>query len=145
MKNEKRKTTGSFWKIPLLLSVVCHVSSAAASATTIAGTIKDPAGMGITGTVELRLSAPGRVADPAALLLIQPRASCPVVDGQIQPPPGKGACEVRGNDTITDPADTFYCARIYGTNGQELMSGKKYTVSGATFDLGAVAPGASCK
>ncbi len=118
------------------LCVLCGESLA--SATTITGSIKDPAGAGITGTLELRLSAPGRVADPA-LLLVQPKVICAVTSGSVA-----GGCVVRGNDTITE-AGTYYCVRMLGSAKQELMSGKKYTITGATFDVGAVAPGITCK
>jgi len=120
----------------LFLLVAGHWSPVAA--TTVTGTIKDPAGTGSTGTVELKLSAPGRVADPA-LLLIQPTVKCTLAGGVL------GSCTVRGNDTITDPAGTYYCVRIVSANGQELMAGKKYIITGASFDLGAVLPGGLCQ
>ncbi len=123
----------------LLLASLLLCLPVSLRATTISGTIKDPAGAGITGRLELTLSAPGRVNDPA-LLLIQPKVTCAISNGAIA-----AGCTVRGNDTIVEPAGTYYCLRIVASGGKELMAGKKYVVTGSTLDLGAVEPGGRCK
>lgn len=139
MTNDKRKVTkASNPADPALVLALLLLAPMLAAAATLTGTIKDPAGTGITGTVELKLSAPGRVADPA-LLLIQPTVKCALSAGAL------GSCAVRGNDAITEPAGTFYCVRVLASDGRELMPGRKYTVTGASFDLGAVQPGEACK
>ena len=107
---------------------------ASLAATTVTGTIKDPAGTGINGTVELELSAPGRVNDPA-LLLIQPKVTCAISNGAIAP-----NCIVRGNDTILEPAGTFYRVRILSLAGQELMKSKRYSITGATWNIATAIP-----
>ncbi len=101
----------------------------ALEATTITGTIKDPAGNGITGVLQLELSAPGITG--AELLLVQPRVRCQIANGQVSDP-----CSVRGNDTITDPADSYYCLRVLSPSGSVLMAGRAYRISGASVNLG---------
>ncbi len=112
-----------------LLCVLCVSAASPLWATTIAGTIKDPAGNGITGALQLELSAPGITG--AELLLIQPRVRCQIVNGQVSDP-----CSVRGNDTITDPADSYYCLRVLSPSGSILMPGRPYRISGASVNLG---------
>lgn len=112
-----------------LLCVLCVSAASPLWATTIAGAIKDPGGNGITGALQLELSAPGITG--AELLLIQPRVRCQIVNGQVSDP-----CSVRGNDTITDPADSYYCLRVLSPSGSILMPGRPYRISGASVNLG---------
>ena len=121
----------------VLLSVfIIHTSAPPCGATTITGTVTDAAEAGITGKVELALSAPGRVADPA-LVVIQPPVSCAIAAGSVA-----AACEVRGNDTISDPAETTYRVRLVENNGKEIMASKQCSITGSTWDLSQIG---SCK
>lgn len=127
-------------KKAFLALCLCVSVALPAWATTVTGTVKDPGGVGITGTLQLELSAPGITG--SELLLIQPRVSCAVAAGVI------GACTVRGNDTITSPAGTYYCLRVLSSNGAKLTpKGLAYTVAGAAFDVGTAtqAGGKTCK
>jgi len=126
--------------LTLPLCVLCASAVSPLGATTVAGTIKAPSGTGITGTVQLELSAPGITG--AELLLIQPRVQCPVTGGIV------GTCSVRGNDTISSPAGTYYCVRVLSPSGAPLtVKGLPYTITGASFNLGtaAQAAGKSCR
>lgn len=104
---------------------------AVVAATTVTGTIKDPAGTGISGTLQLELSAPGITG--AELGLIQPRVSCSITAGTVQTTP---ACTVKGNDTITSPTGTYYCVGVLSEQGAMLMKRRPYSITGATFNLG---------
>jgi hypothetical protein len=111
------------------------VVSPASAQTTITGTIKDASGTALaSGTIIFTLSQEGIVTDPA--LLITPPVQCTITNGVI------GTCSLRGNDEIS-PAGTFYRVRIISSGGRTFLPERRYTITGATWDIGTATPLAS--
>ena len=121
----------------VFLCVLCaSVVSPASAQTTITGTVKDASGTALTsGTIIFTLSQEGTVSDPA-LLVVQPVVTCTITNGVI------GTCSLRGNDEIS-PAGTFYRVRIISSGGRTFLPERRYTITGATWDIGTATPVAS--
>lgn len=115
-----------------LLAILLLSAAAFASTTTLTGTIKDSQGNGISGTLVMTLPVPAQ--DQTTNVAVAPgptffRLANGVITG--------GA---KLYDVLTlQPAALYYQARAYDTAGNLVFYGN-YSVSGASFNLGAAVP-----
>jgi len=117
------------------LAAVLLCCSVPAWATTVSGTVKLPDGTLVNGTIEFILSQQATTITPP-VLFAPVKTTCAVSAGAIT------ACTVQGNDTL-DPAGTFYKVRIVDQRNIIIMPETKYTISGASVDLGTLPPTAT--
>jgi len=119
--------------ITLVLALCLGVS--VANATTVVGTIRDAGGTAVpTGTkVHFILS---QEATAGGVLYLGPPTTviCSTTSGAID-----ALCIVQGNETLS-PAGTYYRVRIVTSTGAQLLPERRYTISGATWDIGANSP-----
>jgi len=129
------KIRNRFLALAVLLLCAILLGGLPAGATTVSGTVKLPDGTLVNGTIEFILSQQATTITPP-VLFAPVKTTCSVSAGAIT------ACTVQGNDTL-DPAGTFYKVRIVDQRNIILLPETKYTISGASVDLGTLPPTAT--
>lgn len=103
--------------------------------TILTGTLRDPGGNPITGTLWLELSQAGTFNPGAILVTPQVPSVFTLKAGEIEGP-GGGPWSVYGNDGIT-PSLTFYRLTAFDSTGSQVLR-LNVVFAGATADFGAL-------
>lgn len=117
----------------LILAILLTLS---AQATTLSGTIKNPAGVGVNGTLRLNISSQGAVSSSGSCG--GPWVVVPRVDVVITLSSGVVSGTVVGNDCIL-PENTYYNAVVRDSNGNQLLS-VQWSITGSSVDVGTLQP-----
>lgn len=119
-------------RFALLLTLLACLFAPTAGATTLTGTIKDPAGNGLNGRLFLTLSqqadqlSTGGCGGPNVVAPLQ--IIFAITNGSLP-----GGAAVVGNDCLA-PSGTYYIAQIRDANNN-LLSNLAWTITGATEDV----------